>query len=282
MLLQKIEQTAVLHNRHLGDLCQAVSHPPGVEGGEERPVCQSHHRRMVAAVDVLVSRPVAAGSGGRTGIDARDNRGSKHHIRCVPMIQCGSEPGNVCDHTPSHNEHGLISAHPGVLQIKEDILYAGDVLVLLHPTVDEFLQLNLMEAEVGVHGLPVDLVDLAVNDGNRTAEREVQLSELEVVEVKNAVDDLDGRGDLCAHHGLNERGVSGSVHNCVALSVDGGGVDGVGISGFKEGGVGLVGREGLSEGGGGLEETTGGGGEEGSADELFDHNLGDGGLFLDS
>ena len=66
------------------------------------------------------------------------------------MVECAGETGNVSNHTPSSDQHRLISRYSGLLQVKQHVLHTRDVLVDLVPTVHELVEADAVCSKVAL------------------------------------------------------------------------------------------------------------------------------------
>lgn len=149
------------------------------------------------------------------------------------MVESSSKATNVSDDTASHDEDWLVSSNLVVLELNQDLLDVLDVLVDLVATVDELDQLDAVSLEVLLEILAEVDNDLVVDQGDASAEGLVDVSEDVVLRVEDTIGDLDGSGQGGAHDGLDGLRVSSGEGQTVAVSVDGGGVDGVRVDGLE-------------------------------------------------
>eukprot|EP00972_Heterocapsa_arctica_P037957 5586753-Heterocapsa_arctica.AAC.1 len=120
-----------------------------------------------------------------------------------------------------------------LLQEDQDPLHIADVLVHLVAAGDQLLVLDAVVGEVGVKLLAIERLHLVVHHGHAAAQGLVHVREESVLGVQDPAGNLDGCGDIRAHHGLDGRSVLCGQRQGIALPVDRRRVDGMRISCFQ-------------------------------------------------
>mmetsp|Transcript_42072 Transcript_42072/g.71158 ORF Transcript_42072/g.71158 Transcript_42072/m.71158 type:complete len:289 (-) Transcript_42072:767-1633(-) len=147
-LLHQAEQLVILSGGHLDDLGKTVTKPALVQRCEEVTVRDGEHRSMVGTIQVLVAKPIAASSWGRTGVNTADNRCAQHNIWCRSVIQTTSETSNVGNNTTTNDKHGLITGNTILLELVQHLADLLQGLVNLVTTGNHLLVFDIVVGKV--------------------------------------------------------------------------------------------------------------------------------------
>lgn len=156
------------------------------------------------------------------------------------MVQCSGKAGNVCDDTSTDDEDWLISGNTVVLHVNKNVLNILDVLVDLIAVMDQLDERNIVGVEVVLQFFAKELLNLVIDDSNTSSKWFVHFGKDFVRCVQDTSGDLDRGSDVGAHHSLNGLGVRGGHRDSIAVTVDAGWVDRVGIDLLKSKIIGKV------------------------------------------
>lgn len=149
------------------------------------------------------------------------------------MVKGSGESSDIGNDSSSDNKDWLVSSNTVVLHVDQNVLNISNVLIDFVSAVDKHDERDVIGLEVLVKLITEEFLDLVVNDGDTSTEWLVDLSQDLVGWVQDSSGDLDGGGDVGAHDSLDGLGIWGGHGASIAMSIDGGWVDGVRIDLLK-------------------------------------------------
>jgi hypothetical protein len=196
VLLKEIISLLVSTGGDLNQLSKSVSDLSDGETAEECEVKEGVRRSVVGTETVLVTAVVDSNLDRNGSVNEANDSSGNADVVGVAAVSSTSKASNICDETTTNNKDRLLAVNAkvghGVDNGQKSIHGLG--LLANHGLVDS--ERNTIVVKVALHLLAIEVEDVEVHDGQATAPRRVELVQLRVGGVEDAIEKLEVILDL--------------------------------------------------------------------------------------